>query len=56
MTFKSSVMTGTVGHGEIKRKHLSYPKTKYPGTDSNNIKTAMGSASSEEPAANIIET
>jgi len=56
VTFKSSAVTGAAGYGVIKRKHLSYPKTKYPGTDNNNIETAMGSALSNEPAADIMES
>jgi len=55
VTFKSPDVTSTAGYGVIKSKHLTYPKTKYPGTDNNNIETAMGSASSKEPAADIME-
>ena len=41
--------TGSAAHGVIRRKRLSYPKTKYPGTDNKNIEAVMGPASFEEP-------
>jgi len=53
--FKYSTGTCAAAHVVKKRKRLSYAKTKYPGTDNNNIKTVMGPASFEEPPANLME-
>jgi len=51
VTFKSLPGTGPAAQRVIKRKWLSYPKTKYSGTDNTNVKTVMGSASPEELGA-----